>query len=101
MTTGSVTPNCGRCRFFAEPWCRRFPPTVLMGARTWPRMGEQEWCGEFRPCRGPEEWGSDDGVILTPETAAMLASLVAGMDRRPGAVNTLLPKPRRRPKAKA
>jgi hypothetical protein len=32
--------NCGCCRFFRSPWCKRYPSNEL--------KTQTDWCGEFR-----------------------------------------------------
>lgn len=52
---------CKDCRFFEgslEPedkhgWCVRYPPTVVMNHNfdaeaRWPKVHEEDWCGEWR-----------------------------------------------------
>lgn len=60
---------CGKCRFYDPQGrnCRRFPPqvweTVDSGGSAFPRVEEEEWCGEFKP---EEKWivKTEDGMVL-------------------------------------
>lgn len=50
---------CGKCRFYDPKGrnCRRFPPQVWetenSGGSAFPRVEEDEWCGEFQSI---EKW---------------------------------------------
>ena len=53
---------CGKCRFYHEGDCRRFPPQVGCDSNSeyssgvfyaFPSVRKEEWCGEFKP---NEEW---------------------------------------------
>jgi hypothetical protein len=50
--------RCSTCRFFyAFPngggaWCRRYPPQIYdVGQTNFPRVGGDDWCGEWRLAR--------------------------------------------------
>lgn len=43
--------TCATCPFWVlqrEEWgkCRRYPPTVLVAAQSWPQTAQSAWCGE-------------------------------------------------------
>lgn len=44
-------PRCGSCAFFKDEDCRRYPPTVIVGAEgigtCYPGVDESDWCGEY------------------------------------------------------
>lgn len=71
-----MSDSCGRCRFFIDEGCRRYPPQlfVVQSAQprpnipglqlapptisvnvnaTWPKMEADQWCGEFRVAKPP------------------------------------------------
>ena len=61
--------SCRTCRFFYFGSCRRRPPVVVVVPhsghtpighagiqdRTWPRVSESDWCGEYERREGKEK----------------------------------------------
>jgi len=53
--TEVIEEHCGSCRYWqqygtfaAVGVCRRRPPVVISEAHTvWPRVGGEDWCGEW------------------------------------------------------
>ena len=54
---GPNQENCGSCYFRDnDGWCKRYPPTILYTISNEtiqepPRMGYNDWCGEYKPMR--------------------------------------------------
>lgn len=47
--------KCDNCFFHVKDRCHRHPPKImddgLIGRSVWPRVADDEWCGEWRPQR--------------------------------------------------
>jgi hypothetical protein len=49
-------PECGKCKFFSYPFCKRRAPVRIDNASTWPEPPKAhfDWCGEFEKAKGPD-----------------------------------------------
>lgn len=77
MTTGSVNPTCGDCRFWIKKVsglgdCVRFPPTPMPGGQAVPQMAASDWCGEHEE-RGTPAPARPAGFVPPSQVAVKLA----------------------------